>query len=480
MNILSQIARADQANHDETTLADIGHRVERLGIEIADVNGVVSELAALGVQQAQNVSTVTRTSHQVLATNTKLAKSMAEAVHSAGQAEQILQDSTAQIQTTITKNNKCMQELSASSLHFKESLGAVDGNVQEVQVASRAIAQIARETQLLSLNASVEAARAGDAGRGFAVIAASVKTLADQIQGFADQNAQNLEELVTVLTGLQERSQQSAQTATEAIDETKAAQEASTKLTHLSQSVSKLVSDIEGLKAPVDENIHASKSINDELSSLDQSVQHFEKQLGQLTSRADSILDISEDLMVFIAQSGVETGDTKIIRICERVARKIEELMDQAVAQGTLNARAVFDHQYKQIPNTNPAQYFTEYVDWTDQHWQPIFEKVLSMDPRIVFCAAVDVQGYLPTHNKAYSKAPGSDAEWNAANCRNRRIFDDRTGLAAAQNTKPFLVQTYRRDMGNDQFVLMKDASVPIQISGRHWGGLRIGYKVEQ
>jgi methyl-accepting chemotaxis protein len=62
-------------------------------------------------------------------------------------------------------------------------------------------------------------------------------------------------------------------------------------------------------------------------------------------------------------------------------------------------------------------------------------------------------------------------------NSRNRRIFDDRTGLAAAQNQKPILLQTYRRDMGGGEFATMKDLSAPITIKGRHWGGLRIAYK---
>ena len=49
---------------------------------------------------------------------------------------------------------------------------------------------------------------------------------------------------------------------------------------------------------------------------------------------------------------------------------------------------------------------------------------------------------------------------------------------SAGRNTKPFLLQTYRRDMGGGQFALMKDASAPIYVRGRHWGGFRIGYKV--
>ena len=69
---------------------------------------------------------------------------------------------------------------------------------------------------------------------------------------------------------------------------------------------------------------------------------------------------------------------------------------------------------------------------------------------------------------------------WNTANCRNRRIFDDRVGLAAGRNTKPFLLQLYRRDMGGGKSVMMKDLSVPITVRGRHWGGFRMGYRLTE
>jgi methyl-accepting chemotaxis protein len=104
-------------------------------------------------------------------------------------------------------------------------------------------------------------------------------------------------------------------------------------------------------------------------------------------------------------------------------------------------------------------------------------EPVLAIDSRIVFCAAVDRNGYLPTHNTLFSKPPGKDPVWNAANCRNRRRFDDRTGLRAAQNQQGLLMQTYRRDMGS-KVVLMKDVSAPVWVRARHWGAVRIGFHV--
>jgi methyl-accepting chemotaxis protein len=102
---------------------------------------------------------------------------------------------------------------------------------------------------------------------------------------------------------------------------------------------------------------------------------------------------------------------------------------------------------------------------------------MLELSPKVVFCAAVDRNGFLPTHNRKFSQPQGNDPVWNAANSRNRRIFSDRTGLAAARNERRFLLQTYRRDMGGGNFALMKDLSVPIRVKGQHWGALRLAYR---
>src|SRR6202023_4370930 len=84
--------------------------------------------------------------------------------------------------------------------------------------------------------------------------------------------------------------------------------------------------------------------------------------------------------------------------------------------------------------------------------------------------------GYLPTHNPNYRLPQGSDPVWNNANCRNKRLFKDRAVKKVAANTKPFLLQTYRRDMGGGNFVLMKDVSSPIYVRRRRWGAFRIGF----
>jgi methyl-accepting chemotaxis protein len=117
----------------------------------------------------------------------------------------------------------------------------------------------------------------------------------------------------------------------------------------------------------------------------------------------------------------------------------------------------------------------TPFAQFTDRVLPKVQEAALDLN-EVIFCAVVDRNGYLPTHNRKFSQPQGPDPVWNAANCRNRRIFNDRVGLKAGRSKEPFLLQVYRRDMGGGVFRMMKDVSAPIVVNGRHWGGLRLAY----
>jgi methyl-accepting chemotaxis protein len=119
------------------------------------------------------------------------------------------------------------------------------------------------------------------------------------------------------------------------------------------------------------------------------------------------------------------------------------------------------------------------HTNLTDRVVHQFTETVLDKDPRIVICCVADRNGYIATHNKIYSQPqrPG-DVVWNTANSRNRRMFDDRTGILAARNTKEYLAQTYARDMGGGNFVVLKEIDCPIFVGKRHWGAIRYGIKL--
>ncbi|AWM86951.1 methyl-accepting chemotaxis protein [Microvirga sp. 17 mud 1-3] len=179
----------------------------------------------------------------------------------------------------------------------------------------------------------------------------------------------------------------------------------------------------------------------------------------------------------FVAQ--VEESYRPRILLAQETARRIEDLIGQALSDGSLSREAIFDTDYRAVQGTDPIQYETTYLKLFERLLPPVIEPVLAADPKMAFCLAIDRNGYIPVHNRLYSQAqrPG-DPAWNAANARNKRIFDDRAGITAARSTRPFVVQSYARDMGGGNIVMMQEVDAPIRVLGRHWGGLRTAYRL--
>lgn len=167
------------------------------------------------------------------------------------------------------------------------------------------------------------------------------------------------------------------------------------------------------------------------------------------------------------------------IAIAQDGAARIISKMNESIRAGQLSMDALFDSEYQPIAGSDPQQLETRFLATLEAILPPIQEEIFAATEGMAFCAAVDRNGYLPVHNKIYSHPPKpDDPAWNAANCRNKRIFDDRAGLSAARNTRPFIIQTYARDMGGGTIVWMREVDAPITISDRHWGGFRTAYKL--
>jgi len=171
-------------------------------------------------------------------------------------------------------------------------------------------------------------------------------------------------------------------------------------------------------------------------------------------------------------------SDARFIEKAQETAKALSRALEDSLSRGEITEAELFATELVTIPGTEPEQSMAPFTALTDQLFPALQEPVMAFDQRVQFCAAVNTVGYLPTHNARYSQAqrPG-DAVWNTANSRNRRVFADRAGLGAARNTRPFLLQAYRRDMGGGQIVRLKEVDAPIIVRGRHWGGLRLAYK---
>lgn len=169
-----------------------------------------------------------------------------------------------------------------------------------------------------------------------------------------------------------------------------------------------------------------------------------------------------------------DTGfEKEVLTIAQQCRADVMQEFENMLASNVLTFNQLFDTFYIPIPNTNPQKYSTQYDGITDKQIRIILDKYLAMDERLLFVVAVDRNGYLPTHNSKYSKPLTNDQESNTKNNRTKRLFNDRTGLAAARNKEEYLLQRYERDTGESFY----DLSLPIFIKEKHWGAIRIGFK---
>ncbi|WP_044561921.1 methyl-accepting chemotaxis protein [Azospirillum sp. B4] len=183
------------------------------------------------------------------------------------------------------------------------------------------------------------------------------------------------------------------------------------------------------------------------------------------------------DRLQAVLNSSVERHRS-YIDLALSTAARMSQALEHAVRKGEIDEDALFSTGLEPIAGTDPQQYMAAYTPLTDRLFPDIQEPVAAGDPRIQFCAAVVPSGYLPTHMKRVSQPqrPG-DYVWNMANSRNRRLFNDRAGLAAGRNTGDYLVQSYARDMGGGVIVRLKEVDAPIRVRGRIWGNVRVAFK---
>jgi methyl-accepting chemotaxis protein len=458
-------------------IESISERVDRLG-EAMDIAASVKDTVRSVFRRTEGIDDVVVAAEQMIATNQSIATTAAKAQDSALTVKAGMADATSAIRHALGSARDNVATLAQATNSFSAILGDATSTVQKVSESSEAINAIAREIQLIAVNAGVEAARSGAAGRGFAVIANAVKDLAEQTRAATAETVRQLGALSQVIDRLAGESRESAAKAREATAENEAIDRHLEAFDGFGRAVNRLVGDIEQIARPVDENIRVCGNVISELEHLAEGMKTARQDFGETARRIDGLVDASQDLVGFIAEKAVNTRNGALVTLAMETAGTITRMFEQAVDRGEIGLADLFDDDYRPIPGTDPQQVMTRFVSLTDRLLPAVQEPILSVDPRIAFCAAVDRNGYLPTHNKKFSRPQGHDPVWNAANSRNRRIFNDRTGLAAGRNTKPSLVQTYRRDMGGGQFVLMKDISAPIRVKGRHWGGFRIGVKV--
>ena len=466
------VSAADAPTIDYNAFADaILKRVEELSMELADVAGDVEAIARHFQAQTDMVDQMRAKAQELIDAFNRIDSAGGDTSRAAQEAGSVMNDSRQRVTDAVSR----IGALVSSVTNIEQSLGVLESSLSGVARITQDIEAVSKQTNLLALNATIEAARAGEAGKGFAVVAGEVKSLANHTGKATGAIDEAVAELTSNVTGLMSSSHQ-------AID---MAEDVNNGVGQINSAVDGIGQSIGTMEQQISEIVSASSASRDQcnafIGDMERLVSSFKEtgdNLKNAEKRVGSLLDRGEGMIGQINESGLETSDSQFIRAVQASANEISRLFEDALARGDISEEALFSEDYQPIAGTNPVQLMAPFVKLTDRLLPPVQEPMLAVSDKVVFCAAVDRNGYLPTHNNKFSQPQGADPVWNNANCRNRRLFNDRTGLRAGQNTQPFFLQTYRRDMGGGKFVLMKDLSAPITVRGRHWGGLRLGYSI--
>ncbi len=174
-----------------------------------------------------------------------------------------------------------------------------------------------------------------------------------------------------------------------------------------------------------------------------------------------------------VQESDLTSQEQDMLALANDFSRRCAASLERWIAAKETTPERLFSALYYPVPKTDPPKFTTDWDRLADRDIQGIEEAVLGKSPVIVYAVMVDKHGYLPTHNVRYSQPLTGNLANDLVNNRTKRIFNDRTGIAAARSKAPYFIQRYQRDTGE----VMADLSVPVMVRGEHWGAVRLGYR---
>ncbi|MFC6755753.1 methyl-accepting chemotaxis protein [Halomicroarcula sp. GCM10025894] len=183
----------EQSDDLAATGEDLSASAEEVTASIQQIDASSTELAGGSEDLAEQTQRANRNVDDLSASIEEITASIQQIDARSAEAEELAAEGVTEVDTAVTQIRSATDATSGVA----SDIDSLDAKMEEVENIVEMISDIAEQTNMLALNANIEAARAGDAGEGFAVVANEVKGLAEDSQESADDVASIIEELQT-------------------------------------------------------------------------------------------------------------------------------------------------------------------------------------------------------------------------------------------------------------------------------------------
>ncbi len=450
-------------------LREIIRCIRRQGVNIAAESARVSHLIESTAKISSQQDTLTQSVFDASEGATQVIQQVDDHTHSIATSMASNLDKSRHSEVEMQRASSQIDTIGQLLERFVLKVGELKTSSNSIRDIVKLISEVSDQTNLLALNAAIEAARAGDAGRGFAVVADEVRRLAERVHEATEEISQSINKVTNLVeqTTVESRSIHEAQADAQGL-----VHSASKLFLEMVHDFEAADSQLSNISSATNEISHTNGQTHAHVSEIRQMAIQINTSMTESLNNSNHLRLSTEKIQEMVAQFRIGAGNFDFnLDLVKDYRDRLQGMIERMAQQGL----PLFDQQYRPIPNTAPQKYSTGYDRDFQTQIQPVIDELLQRAKGATFALCVDTNGYGPTHNSKFSKPLTGNREQDLAHSRDKRIFNDPTGSRAAQNTQPCLLQTYMRDTGE----ILSDLSMPIEIQGKHWGALRVGFVPE-